>query len=83
MNLFPITRAGYAMRLEASTLAARRFAYPELGDVAPSAQGAGERQSTTRACPRALCKIASTVASAEGGAILHNVSRYLKFSAFN
>ena len=44
---------------------------------------AGKRAaSATRACPRALSKSASTGASAEGGAILLNVSEYLKFYLF-
>ena len=53
-GIFQLTRAGYAMRLEASTLAARRFAYPELGDAAPSARRAGERRAQ-RGLARARC----------------------------
>ncbi len=49
------------------------FAYPELCDVARP-RAAGRAASATRACPRALCKSASTGALAEGGAILHNVT---------
>jgi len=61
------------MRLEASTLAARRFAYPELGDVAPSAQGAGERRAQ-RGLARARCAKARAPNVSEGGAILHNIA---------
>lgn len=53
-GIFQLTRAGYAMRLEASTLAARRFAYPELCDVAPPGRRPKERRAQ-RGPARARC----------------------------
>ena len=70
-------RAGYAMWPEEN--GAKRSFLTDISHI-PScamslrkAEGLKERRSRTRACPRALCKIASTGALAEGGAILHNV----------